>query len=74
MNAHKNLKRHEIEGCESAGFAGNIQEVILSEAHQGCLLRLEYSIPNRSRSFLCQWNISESYSKAECLKAQFVTG
>ena len=57
------------EGCEIAGFAGNIQDVILSQALQGYLLRLEYSISNRSRSFFSQWSISESYFKAQCLQA-----
>ena len=65
MNAHESLKGLEMDGCEIAGFAVNIQEMTLSQALEGCLLRLECSIPNRSRSFFCQLNISLSYSKAE---------
>ena len=30
MNAHESLKGHETEGCEITGFAGNVQEMILS--------------------------------------------
>ena len=41
-----------MEGCE---IDYNIQEMILSQALQRCLLRLGYSIPNRSHSFFCQW-------------------
>ena len=41
MSARRGLTRHETGGCETAG---NIQEIILSRALQGCVLRLGYSI------------------------------
>ena len=66
MNAHEILKGNENEGSE---IAGNIQEMILSQALQGCLMRLESCVPNRSRAFFANGNISKRYSKVECLKA-----
>ena len=49
MNSHESLNGHEREGCETSGFAGKIQEMILSQALQGCLLRLECNILNMVR-------------------------
>ena len=46
-NGHESLKGHETEVCEIASFAGNIQEMVLSQELQGCLLKLKYSISNR---------------------------
>ena len=61
----KILKGHEEEGCE---IAGNIQEVILSQGLQRCLLRLDCSILIRLHvhSF-DSGNILESCSRAELL-------
>ena len=63
MNADESLKGHETEGCE---IAGNIQEMILSQVLQGCLLRLEMTFPtDHVHFFFANGNKSESYSKAE---------
>ena len=66
VNAHESFKVQEKEGCE---IAGSIQEMILSQALQRCLLRLRSCVLNRSCSFFASGGISNSHSNAECLKA-----
>ena len=54
MKVSKDMKRKAVKN-------GSIQETLLSQALQLCLLRLEYSIPNRSRSFFCQWKDFQNF-------------
>ena len=69
MNADESLKGHETEGCE---IAGNIQEMILSQVLQGCLLRLEMTFPTDHVHFFLPMETNQRVIlrlKAECLKA-----